>query len=316
MNKLLVSGANGFVGAALCRTLRQRGIGVVAAVRKGAQAGQVNVGNLDGATDWAPALDGCKVVIHLAARVHVMTDTDADPLHAYREVNVDATLNLARQAHRAGVTRFVFVSSVKVNGEATFGRAFSAVDAPTPCDPYGQSKLEAELALREFGNSSGLEIVIVRPPLVYGPGVKANFHSLLRLVKLGVPLPFGSVRNYRSMVAIDNLVDLLIVCADHPDAAGKTLMVSDGDDVSVGKLVRMIAAAMGKNVLLVPVPLGLMRGTAKLIGKAAVVERLFGSLQVDINATRSALNWRPVITPQDAIKLTVMHFMASEITRK
>jgi UDP-glucose 4-epimerase len=313
---ILVTGANGFVGAALCRTLSAGGRHVVAAVRQGAGAGQVNVGDLGPATDWRPALDSCKVVIHLAARVHVMSDASQDPLAAYREVNVDATLNLARQAQQQGVTRFVFVSSVKVNGEATFGGAFSAADAPMPCDPYGQSKLEAELALQEFGNSSGLEVVIVRPPLVYGPGVKANFHNLLRLVKLGVPLPFGSVRNYRSMVALDNLVDLLIVCADHPGAAGRTLMVSDGDDLSIGQLVGMIGTSMGKRILLIPVPVGMMQGAARLIGKAAVVERLFGSLQVNIDATRSALKWNPVIAPQDAIDRTVAHFMATEMKRK
>lgn len=313
---ILVTGANGFVGAALCRTLNDRGRQVRAAVRRGAGAGQVNVGDLGPATDWRPALDGCKVVIHLAARVHVMSDASEDPLAAYREVNVDATLNLARQALQQGVTRFVFVSSVKVNGEATFGRAFSAADVPMPCDPYGQSKLEAERVLQEFGNSSGLEVVIVRPPLVYGPGVKANFHNLLRLVKLGVPLPFGRVRNYRSMVALENLVDLLIVCADHPGAAGRTLMVSDGDDLSIGQLVGMIATAMGKNILLVPVPVAVIQGAAKLIGKTAVVERLFGSLQVDIGATRSALNWNPVITPQDAIDRAVAHFIASELKGK
>lgn len=313
---ILVTGANGFVGAALCRTLRARGRQVVAAVRQGAGAGQVSVGSLGPATDWRLALDGCKVVIHLAARVHVMSDASQDPLAAYREVNVEATLNLARQAQRQGVTRFVFVSSVKVNGEATFGRAFDAADAPMPCDPYGQSKLEAERALQEFANSSGLEVVIVRPPLVYGPGVKANFHNLLRLVKLGWPLPFGSVRNYRSMVALDNLVDLLIVCAGHPTAAGRTFMVSDGDDVSIGELVRMIGKAMGKKILLVPVPVGMMQNAAKLVGKTAVVERLFGSLQVDIVATRSTLNWTPVISPQTAIEQTVAHFIVSEMKKE
>jgi nucleoside-diphosphate-sugar epimerase len=244
--------------------------------------------------------------------VHVMDDACDDPLAAYRAVNLDATLQLARQARQQGARRFVFVSSVKVNGEATTGSAFGAADQPLPVDPYGQSKLEAELALRELGRQSGLEVVIVRPPLVYGPGVKANFANLLRLVKLGVPLPFGCVDNRRSMVALENLVDLLIVCASHPNAPGHTFMVSDGADVSIGQLVTMIGKAMGRRVMLVPVPVGLMRGAATMVGKAALVERLFGSLQVDIGATRATLGWTPVIGAQAAIDGTVAHFAACE----
>jgi nucleoside-diphosphate-sugar epimerase len=313
---VLVSGANGFVGAALCATLQERGRCVVGGVRSGAGVGQVDVGNLNGSTDWGHALSGCETVIHLAARVHVMADHSTDPLSAYREVNVDASLNLARQAKEYGVRRFVFVSSVKVNGEATSGQAFTAADLPCPCDPYGLSKLEAERALREFAASSGLELVIVRPPLVYGPGVKANFANLLRLVRLGVPLPFGRVKNLRSMVAIDNLVDLLIVCAEHPSAPGHTFMVSDGADLSIGELVQMIGRAMGKRIPLIPIPLALLEGSAKLLGKAAMVERLLGSLQVDIGSTRATLGWAPPISPETGIRRTVASFQASELKRK
>lgn len=305
---MLVTGSNGFVGRALCSTLRAGGASVRAAVRNGAADGQVNVGNLNGSTDWRAALAGCEVVFHLAARVHVMSDVDEDPLRAYREVNLDGTLNLARQAVAAGVRRFVFVSSVKVNGEATTTQPFRASDVPQPCDPYGVSKMEAEQALQQLGRDTGLEVVIVRPPLVYGPGVKANFLNLIKLVQKGVPLPFGSIRNFRSMVALDNLVDLLIVCSKHPAAPGHVFMVSDGDDLGIKELVTKIARAMHKRVLLVPVPVSLMAGAAKLLGKQGVIDRLAGSLQVDIASTQSTLGWRPVVTPQAAIDKTVEQF--------
>jgi nucleoside-diphosphate-sugar epimerase len=307
---ILVTGSNGFVGSALCDTLRARGIEVRAAVRRHAANGQVNVGDLNGRTDWSVALAGCSTVIHLAARVHVMADTDRDPMRAYREVNVDATLNLARQAVQAGVRRFVFVSSVKVNGESTHAQPFRASDVPMPCDPYGQSKLEAEQALQQHARETGLEVVIVRPPLVYGPGVKANFLNLMKLVQLGVPLPFGRVKNYRSMVALDNLVDLLIVCSTHPNAPGQVFMVSDGKDLNTADLVTMVAKAMRKRLWLVPVPPWLLAGAAKLLGKSSIADRLLGTLQVDIENTQAKLKWRPVVAPQAAIDQTVAHFFA------
>ena len=238
-----------------------------------------------------------------------MSDTAEDPLTAYREVNLEATLRLARQAVEAGVRRFVFVSSVKVNGEATNGKPFASDDSPAPCDPYGQSKMEAEAALLAMGSETGLEVVIVRPPLVYGPGVKANFLSLVKLVRMGVPLPFGRADGYRSMVALDNLVDLLITCATHPNAPGSTFMVSDGHDLSVGDLVRMIGNAMNKKVYLLPVPPTVLRQTASLLGKSAVTDRLFGSLQVDMRATMERLDWKPVMSPQQAVDKTVHHFL-------
>jgi len=308
---ILVSGANGFVGTALCAALRARGERVVAACRRAGGPDQVGVGELGGDTDWRAALAGCDRVIHLAARVHVMDDASADPMAAYRAVNVDATMALARQAAAGGVRRFVFVSSIKVNGEATTARPFRAGDTPAPCDPYGQSKLEAELALTRFAADSGMEVVIVRPPLVYGPGVKANFANLLRLVKLGVPLPFGRVRNRRSMVSLDNLVDLLMVCADHPAAAGRTFLVSDGEDLSTSGLVTLIGRAFGRAPLQLPVPVGLMAGAARLAGRGAVAERLFGSLQVDIAATASSLDWTPPFSAAAGIEKTVAHFLAS-----
>jgi UDP-glucose 4-epimerase len=309
-HQVLVTGASGFVGTALCRTLRDRGDRVVPCVRNAGGGGQVAVGDLGPDTDWSAALAGCDSVIHLAARVHVMSDKDADPLSAYRTVNVDATLNLARQAAQHGVRRFVFVSSIKVNGEATGAEPFRATDQAMPCDPYGVSKLEAELALREFAHQSGLEVVIVRPPLVYGPGVKANFLNLMRLVRSGMPLPFGRVRNRRSMVALDNLVDLLILCSRHPKAPGGVFMVSDAQDMTIAELVTAIASAMGKRKWLLPISPSLMRGLGSALGKAAVIDRLLGSLQVDSAPTRSTLQWTPVITQQEAIAECVAHFLS------
>jgi len=311
MKRILVTGANGFVGSALCRTLEQRDIGYRAAVRTAGPGVAVAVGQLDGKTDWTPALVGCDTVIHLAARVHVMDERATDPLAAFRIVNVAATLNLARQAHAGGVRRMVFVSSVKVNGEESGARPFRADDVPRPCDSYGQSKLEAEQALLALGRETGLEVVIVRPPLVYGPGVKANFLALVKLVQKGLPLPFASLQNYRSMVALDNLVDLLVVCASHPRAAGKVFMAADGVDLRLRELVTMIGAAMGRKPVLVPVPAQWMRAAARMAGKSAVADRLLGTLQVDAGPTQAALEWRPVVTPQAAIEHTVSAYLAS-----
>jgi nucleoside-diphosphate-sugar epimerase len=307
--KALVTGANGFVGSAVCAALRARGDRVVGAVRKDAIEGHIAVGNLDGNTDWRAALEGCAVVVHCAARVHVMADADSDPLRAYREVNVDGSVNLARQAAAAGVRRMVFVSSIKVNGEATRGIPYRASDVPAPVDPYGVSKLEAEQALLALGRETGMEIVIVRPPLVYGPGVKANFRNLIKLVRKGFPLPFGSLRNRRSMVALDNLVNLLMVCSTHPAAPGQVFLAADGVDLTIGDLVTMIARAQNKRQMLVPVPAALMRVVAGLLGKTAVAGRLLDSLQVDIVHTQAALEWTPVISPQAAIDKTVAAFL-------
>ncbi|TFW16748.1 SDR family oxidoreductase [Massilia arenosa] len=306
---VLVTGANGFVGRAVCAELARRGTALRGAVRRNPQPGQVAVGDLGRDTNWTQALDGCTAVIHLAARVHVMSDSAPDPLAVYRQVNVEATEGLARAAAAAGIRRFVFASSVKVNGEGTRGAPFRADDAPAPVDGYGVSKLDAERCLARIASETGLEVVSVRPCLVYGPGVKANFLNLIRLVQQGWPLPFGSVRNARSMVALDNLVDLLITCLDHPNAPGQTFLVSDNEDLSIGDLVRHIAAALGQTPRLVPVPVGLMLVGAAMLGKRAVAERLLGSLQVDIGSTLDVLNWRPVISPAAAIDRCVKAFL-------
>lgn len=308
--RILITGSSGFVGRALCARLEAESITFRAAVRNKVQAIDYEVGSIDGKTDWSEALSNCDVVVHLAARVHVMDECAADPLTAFREVNVAGTENLARQAARCGVRRFVFVSSIKVNGETTSRVLFSSSDMPAPRDAYGQSKYEAELALARIAKETGMEIVIVRPPLVYGPGVRANFLRLMQIVRRSVPLPMGAIDNRRSMVALDNLVDLLLTCVRHPAAAGKTFLVSDGHDVSTPELVRMLAAAMGKRAFLLPVPPALLAAGAALLGKSAAADRLLGSLQVDMAATQSLLDWQPPVSMPDAIDATVAHFLS------
>ncbi|HWX00133.1 SDR family oxidoreductase [Collimonas sp.] len=306
--KKLITGANGFVGSALCAELRHRGTPVVASVRRKEFDAQYEIGDITANTNWKSALEGCDTVFHLAARVHLMNDTSNDPLASFRATNVDATLNLAQQAAEANIKRFVFASSVKVNGEETFNKPFLASDDPHPVDPYGQSKLEAEIALKELSLSSGMEVVIIRPPLVYGPGVRANFLRLMQLVQWNVPLPLGAIHNARSMVSLDNLVDFLVICGQHPNAAGEIFMVSDDNDVSISQLLRLIASAMGKKIFLPPIPSKLIEVCAGISGKTAIANRLLGSLQVDIEHTKLTLNWQPVESLQQAIAKTVAHF--------
>jgi nucleoside-diphosphate-sugar epimerase len=311
--KMLVTGASGFVGGALLRRLSedQACKGVVAAVRHEAEwrpegVRYVQIGDLLSTTNWSIALQGIEAVVHCAARVHVMQDDATNLLQAYRAVNVDGTLNLASQAAQAGVSRFVFVSSIKVNGEATQPHhPFTAYDVPSPIDSYGVSKLEAEQGLRNIAAQTGMEVVIVRPPLVYGPGVKANFASMMRAVDSGMPLPLGAINNARSMVALDNLVDLLVMCLKHPAAAGHTFLVSDGEDVSTTELLRRTAQAMGKKAFLLPVPTFVLEWGAVMLGKRDVAQRLCGSLQVDIEKTRDLLGWNPILTLDQGLKKAV-----------
>lgn len=310
---ILVTGATGFVGSAVVRRFVAQGAAsrLAVAVRRigGAWAQEVRVhavGDMTPLTDWSIALVDVSVVVHCAARVHVMQDRVSDPLVEFRRVNVQGTLNLARQAAEAGVRRFVFVSSIKVNGEATDpGRPFLADDAPAPLDPYGVSKMEAEQALRELSAQTGMEVVFVRPPLVYGPGVKANFASMMGWLRRGVPLPLGAIHNARSLVALDNLVDLLMTCITHPAAAGQVFLVSDGEDVSTTELLRRTARAMGRAARLVPVPSVWLEVTASLMGRRNVAQRLCGSLQVDIEKTRQLLGWRPPLTLDQGLKKAV-----------
>lgn len=305
MNRVLITGANGFVGRAACRRLRADGLAVVAAMRQpDGSADAVPVGDIDGDTDWTSALAGVDAVLHLAARVHVMNERSADPLAEFRRVNVQGTLRLAQQAVQAGVKRLVYVSSVKVNGEQTEpGRPFAATDAPAPVDPYGVSKFEAEQGLRALSQATGLELVIVRPPLVYGPGVGGNFARMVRWLRRGVPLPFGSITtNRRSFVALDNLVDLLRLCMVHPAAVGQILMASDGEDLSTAALLRRLGAALDLPVRLLRVPPGCLELVAQVAGREEVALRLLGSLQVDRGPTERLLGWRSVISVDEALR--------------
>lgn len=308
-DRILVTGATGFVGRAFVSLLVLQGghIVRVALRREGPpwpdSVERVYVEDLASDNDWSKALSGVRVVVHAAARVHVMQDKSSSPLAEFRRINVEGTLNLARQAAAAGVRRFVFVSSIKVNGEATqLGTPFTADDAPAPLDAYGISKMEAEQGLRELAAQTGMEVVIIRPPLVYGPGVKANFSAMMRWLRRGVPLPLGAIHNQRSLVSLGNLVDLIVTCLTHPAAANQTLLVSDGEDVSTTDLLRRMGQAMGRPVRLIPVPASWLKLAAAMVGKRDVAQRLCGSLQVDIEKTRRLLGWRPPLTLDQGLK--------------
>lgn len=309
---ILVTGANGFIGRALCAALHRRGHAVRRVARHLAagatpeeRAETVSVGNIDGQTDWTQVLPGIDTVIHLAARVHVMRESAADPLAEFRRVNVAGTECLARAAAAAGVKRLVYVSSVKVNGEMTApGQAFTEADAPAPQDPYGVSKFEAEVALRRVARETGLEAVIVRPPLVYGPGVKGNFRQMLRVLASGVPLPLASVDNRRSLIYVDNLADALIACAAHPAAAGQTYLVSDGEDMSTPTLLRALAGPLGVPAWLFPFPPWLFKTLARLAGRGEQADRLLGSLRVESGKIRGQLDWIPPHTAQHGLQAT------------
>jgi len=315
----LLTGGSGYVGRALAARLSADGVPVRLALRPSASAAGLGerferaaILGLTPDQDWSAALAGVQVVVHAAARVHVMAETSADPIAEFRAVNVAGTLNLARQAAAAGVQRFVFVSSVKVNGEGTLpGRPYRASDTPAPQDPYGISKHEAEVGLRAIAAETGMELVIVRPPLVYGPGVKANFASMMRWVARGVPLPLGAIDNRRSLVGLGNLVDLLVTCMHHPAAPGQTFLASDNDDVSTTELLRRVGIALGRPARLVPVPPAVIKAGAALVGKPAVAQRLCDSLQLDISPTLQTLGWQPPVSMQAGLDETARHFLSS-----
>jgi nucleoside-diphosphate-sugar epimerase len=311
--KVLVTGASGFVGSSVVfRLLLDRKFIPVAAARGATMLhGLCAVVPFDLAdTQHLPTLDGVQVVIHAAARVHVMNDTASDVFAEFRKINVEGTLRLARHAAESGVKRFIFISSIKVNGESTaLGKPFKADDRPAPADPYGVSKYEAEEALKQLSRTTGMEVVIIRPPLVYGPGVKANFLSMLNWLNKGIPLPLGAIGNQRSLVAIDNLVDLIITCIDHPAAANETFLVSDGEDLSTTRLLQRLALALGKRAWLLPLPEGVIKLAALLMGKQAVAQRICGSLQVDISKNRELLGWVPPINMDKAMRQTASHYL-------
>ncbi len=309
---VLLTGATGFVGGAVSRQLRENGHEVRCAVRQGPARLDRSfvVGAIDGRTDWRAAVAGVDAVVHLAARVHVMRDTAPDPPTAFRLVNVEGTRRLAQQAAEAGVRRFVFVSSIKVNGEHTLpGKPFRASDPPAPEGPYAESKLEAELALREISAATGMQTVVVRPPLVYGPGVGANFLAMMKWLHRGVPLPLGGVDNRRSMVFIENLADLICVCVDHSRAANQVFLASDGEDLSVPDLLRRLAAALRVRARLIPIPVAWLRFGARALRQTHVFDRLCRSSEVDLAETQALLSWRPPRSVDEGLSRTAKHYL-------
>ncbi|WNO61673.1 SDR family oxidoreductase [Rheinheimera sp. MMS21-TC3] len=309
IKNLLITGANGFIGRALLSELQKLNYNATAITRSpfacDAPTQNLLISHVTGSTDWSSTLNQAKpdVIIHAAARVHQMNDCAQDPLQAFRDVNTAGTLNLARQAAKQGVKRFIFISTVKVNGEVTAeGKAFDVNQQPMPVDAYGISKAEAELGLRQIAAETKMEVVIIRSPLVYGAGVKGNFLSMIRLAKKNLPLPLGAINNKRSLVALDNLLNLIITCIEHPKAVGQTFLVSDNHDVSTTELLTLLVRAAGKKPRLFSVPSTWLQLAAKLLGKRAVIERLCGNLQVDISHTRQQLDWQPVITIEDGLK--------------
>jgi len=309
--RVLVTGATGFVGGAVVERLVHEELPVSITVRRAAieRVGvrAFPIGDLGPATDWTAALQGCDTVVHCSARVHVMRDTADDPLAAYRVANVEGTMALAKQAVAAGVRRFIFISTIKVNGEGTIlGQPYHADDHPAPADPYAISKFEAERELQSLAASGAFELVIIRPPLVYGPGVKANFLRMAQLMVLGVPLPLGSVeKNRRSFVALDNLTDLIFICLGHPAAAGQVFLVSDGEDLSTAELLRRTARALGVPPRLPRLPSSLLSMGAILLARPDLWQRLGGTLQVDITTTRERLGWNPPVTVDQGLRAAV-----------
>lgn len=314
--RVLLTGASGFVGRAVQARLLADGLHRLrCAQRKAPVAPLAGVEyclapSLEAEADWSQALADVDAVIHCAARVHVMHEQAADPLAEFRRANVEGTLRLAQQAVAAGVRRFVFVSSIKVNGEQTLpGQAYRADDVSDATDPYGISKREAEDELLALAAETGLEVVIVRPPLIYGPGVKANFLSMMRWLQRGVPLPFGAIGNRRSLVALDNLVDLLVVCLTHPAASGQRFLVCDGEDLSTTELLRRLSAALGRSARLLPVPQALIEWAAILLGRRQLNQRLCGSLQINMDKTRERLGWAPPLSVDQALARTAAHYL-------
>jgi len=301
---VLVTGASGFVGRRLCARLVQEGRFHIRGSSRRPYSPPAGVepaitGEIGPDTNWAAALTGVSVIVHLAARVHVTRDTSADPLDEFRRINVVGTEQLVRQAVAAGVRRVLYVSSVKVNGESGM---YSELDPPHPEGPYAISKYEAEQILHTIAGEAGIEIVIVRSPLVYGPGVRANFEALLRMVRSGVPLPVGAVRNRRSLIGLDNLVDFIVTCMIHPAAAGKTFLVSDDEDLSTAELIRRIARAYDRSARLLPVPEFLLYAAATLIGKRSAAQKIFGSLCVDISKAKHVLGWLPPCSVDEELR--------------
>jgi nucleoside-diphosphate-sugar epimerase len=315
MNKLvLVTGANGFVGQSLCKQFEADELSIRCVVRTANHAHQGKtffpVGDIGLNTDWSAALEGVEQVVHLASRAHITRESSTDPLGEYRRVNVEGTRRLVQQAIVAGVQRFVYVSSVKVNGEMTTDSPYQEDDNPEPEDAYGISKWEAEQVLWDVTQGTGCEAVVLRPPLMYGPGVKANFLRLMHAVQRGIPLPFAAVQNKRSLLYVDNLVDAIRVCLHHPQAAGQTFLVSDGEDVSTPELIRRIARALNRTARIVPVPMFLLQTGAALIGKTSAMNRLTGSLQINSHKIHQQLGWHPSFSMSQGLEETSRWFQS------
>jgi nucleoside-diphosphate-sugar epimerase len=304
--KITLTGITGFVGSALLPALSQH--------HQTRPITRAEFGDLLPTTDYTAALTHADVVIHLAARVHIMHDTTTHPLEAFRRTNTAGTLNLARQAANAGVRRFIYMSSIKVNGEHTQpNKPFTIVDKGyLPTDPYAISKQEAEQALHQLTIETGMEIIIIRPPLVYGAGVKGNFKSLVNWINKGIPLPLGKINNQRSLIALPNLIDLITTCIDHPAAANQTFLVSDGEDLSTTELLNRLGQALGKPAHLLPVPPKLLETTFNLLGKQAIAQRLCGNLQIDMTHTCQTLNWKPPVSVDEALHQTAKAYLQAK----
>ncbi|EJU9866195.1 UDP-glucose 4-epimerase family protein [Vibrio vulnificus] len=312
---ILITGSNGFLGSHIVERIKEKPLTLLdrGAVNKYPMYPFFQC-EINSCHDYMKALQGCQTIIHCAARVHIMDDSEAEPLTLYREVNTAGTINLAKQAIDSGVKRFIFISSIKVNGEGTLvGWPFKPEDNQAPEDDYGLSKSEAEKQLVALAKDSGMEVVIIRPTLVYGPGVKANFASLMNLVSKGIPLPFGGItNNKRSLVSVDNLVDLIVTCIEHPKAANQVFLVSDDHDVSTSEMVRHMALALDKPTWQLPLPVWCYNLAGKLFNKSDVVDRLTGSLQVDITHTKETLGWTPPQSLQEGFKQTAEAFLQSK----
>jgi nucleoside-diphosphate-sugar epimerase len=311
MKKILITGCTGFVGKALFDSLKNTEFQINIAYRNNKSISTENiesfeVGEIDSKTDWSKALKKTDCVIHCAGRAHVFKELKNESLDIYRRINVEGTINLAEQAAANGVRRFIFLSSVKVNGERTVeSSCFKYDDTPKPVDAYSISKWEAEKGLQEISKKTGLEIVIIRAPLIYGPGVKGNLKRLIKLVKSGIPLPLGLVKNHRSLIGIDNLIDIIIKCISHPKAARKTFLVCDGEDVSTSNLLKLIASSMGRSVIIFPIPLFLLKFFGFILRRDSEVERLTGSLQIDNSFIKKTLNWKPKVNLEVGISKMV-----------
>jgi UDP-glucose 4-epimerase len=313
---ILLTGGTGFLGGALLDVLVNKKIRCLGRLKPlKLPASSFYQSEINAGSDFTAAVQDTNLLIHCAARVHIMADSSLNLLEEFREVNTYGTLNLAQQAAEAGVKRFIFISSIKVNGESTkLGVPFRPDDTPDLEDPYGLSKYEAEVGLRKIAKNTGMEVVIIRPPLVYGPNVKANFASMMKWINKGVPLPFGAIYNKRSLVALDNLVSFIIHCIDHPKAANEVFLISDGEDVSTTQLLQKVARVLGKKPSLIPVPVSWMMFAARLVSKGDVATRLFGSLQVDSTKARDLLGWKPVITMDEQLKKTADAYLQNEKT--